>query len=220
MHFDKANNILYVSAVGKRVAEIPEKRDSVWFAYTDDFGNSWKAINGSVITSPELVYKGYVSRCSISVNNNELVILSGEYYQGSKCNYRVHTWHNNTWQTNLVALNEYGLGWCGYHSAWKIENKIHVFVSMVNETQFKPSKYVDENGDLIIAPNDNPFIVQPSKNVYMVANYPFTNWTLVYAFSEDYTSHRCLTAEHHEGTFLVLNENKNQSNIWKITRIP
>lgn len=130
---DYQNGRLYVAAAGPRgnITQL-EKRDGIWFAYTDDLGDTWHSTNGSAIVQPEKIYNGYVSRVSISVTNGEVLILyslcvnAEQYSEYGLLYLRART---GEWEHFPIPKEGHAAGALGQKAARVINNQVHVFVS-------------------------------------------------------------------------------------------
>ena len=129
-HFDPSTQRLHVVAVGNRTGEVIEVRENVYYAYSDDYGATWKAINGTTVTSPPKIWAGNSSRAYMTLdeNNYPLIAVSFENWNTGEDYLKFIYWNSSSWTVKTVA-SDVDIELCGawHNSIQKYDDKIHIF---------------------------------------------------------------------------------------------
>jgi hypothetical protein len=196
------NGKLYVAGVGSRNGLVPEQRFNCYFAYTPDLTN-WYAMNGSRITSPELIYDGYTSRYSITIDDNNKPLMFINYYnQDIESNYHIVYWENNRWNQRTVPIPNgiYGTFQTGHYYAWKADGVIHIF------TTVQLTLYGSRIGE-------------ESKILHYWSFYPYTAWRMK-NMTDAFDASSSLSVYLFEREFLVRFSENYADFITRVTRLP
>jgi hypothetical protein len=132
---DISTGRLHTAAVGTRDDRLIEKRNNLYYAYSEDNGANWKNIDGSVPrnVNETIIYTGKTSRVDLAFDSIGYPILTHSLGYLGVGEVYLHKWNGTGWVHHLIIRNPEKIGWdaiCNIHGTHqKADGIIEIYLS-------------------------------------------------------------------------------------------